>query len=204
MSVTTDLRDRVLAHQFSSARYASLIVTWLDEAQTYILRQTDTRSNEGLYDFTTVNSTPNYALPSDFRSIVGVFNDDSNTILVPLSIPEYEQVTTSYGTPQYYVIIGDDIYLYPTPNAAINISFRYYAMPETITEAVDPVIPADYHDILVDYALWRAYLAEHDYEAAAQHQAIYQQAIEKMKGELQSDTDEPYNQVRGAWGSYYS
>lgn len=196
---TNELVTSVLAHQFSDTRYRDLIIKWLDEAQKFVLRQTDLRSQVASASFDTVVGTSTYSLPMDFRSLTGVYNDVENYSLKAISFEEFETMEDANGQPMYYVVMGNNLTMYPTPTIAQAYKTRYYSLPAQITALVSPTIPEDYHDILEHYAIWRCYLAEHDYEAASQHQGIYLGMIEKMKGEVQYDLHTENTQVAGAW-----
>ena len=61
------------------------------------------------------------------------------------------------GTPEYAVIFGHLLYLYPKPNsdnAGKTIQVEVIRLPDELVEDGDEtMIPAEYHELLVDYAV---------------------------------------------------
>lgn len=199
MATTVQLRDRVLAHQFNSTRYADLIITWLDEAQKKLARDIKQRIFFKDYDFATAASDNSYPLPSDFSEYIGLYDQDNDDLLKPIEIRDFESIEAETGTPTYYVIIGSTIYLSPTPDTILNLRLRYYRKPLAIAADVNPEIDEDYHDLLEHYALWRAYVAEHDYEAADYHKTQWIEGKNEMKSDLQGDIFDRPRRVPNMW-----
>lgn len=200
MANLQQIREAVLGHQFSSAQYSTRINGWVNEALQKIYRKGNFRLNSLTEDFPTVASTSAYTLPSDFLKLASVFNADDNDPLVPVTLEEYDDLDDSSGKPYHYTVDGNDLVLYPTPDAAYNITLRYYnTSVELAADTDEPNLPEDYHYLLEHYALWRAYMAEHDFEAAEYHRGIFEKDLVEVVGELQSDTEKPPVQIEGGW-----
>ena len=98
-------------------------------------------------------------------------------------------------------MVGDQITLWPTPDGSYPLSLRYWRLPQDMeADGDEPEIPAQYHDVLVAYAMWKAYLRENDYPAASTWKAEWEAGVMKMRGEVQADVFEGPRQVGGTWG----
>jgi hypothetical protein len=84
-------------------------------------------------------------------SFILVYTDDLSSIADPIQSsmdPEYlltENEDTSYDTsyydfPRYYKIVGDTIFISPTPTSGVLITGRYFALPASFTAMAD-IIP---------------------------------------------------------------
>jgi hypothetical protein len=199
VATTANLLSEVLAHQFNSGRYSDLIVTWLDQAQKRIYRKSKLRTAQDVYEFDTEADEPEYALPADYARIERVINTDIQNPLLFMEQKDYDDADTSDGTPDRYVIFGTNLFLYPTPNAAVPIRLRYWTLPPTITTETNPVIPDDYSQLLVEYALSKAYQAEHDFDAATYHRSNFDVELLNLTSETTEDSREAPTRVKGCW-----
>lgn len=202
---TQELREEVLAYGFNSPRYGARVEKWLDEAHKKIARRINIRTRTDTESISTTSGVSTYALPSDFGRIISISDTDLNDPIESLDMRTFDDLTVESGQPYFYTIIQGNINLYPTPNGTYNLQLRYYTLPTTLSSSgtvVDPVTPEDYDNILVDYALSKAYAAEHDYKAADYHRNLFIDSLANMKGELQSDTHEGPKQVPGTWAEF--
>ncbi len=196
------LISEVLSFQFSVGKYESLVKTWLNDGQRKAVQQSEFRTQEEAKAFTTAVGDSTYELPSNFCRWIDFYDTGVNWPLVPLEKREYDSLEPSSGRPQLYTVIGNQITLWPTPDGAYSLSLRYWRLPQDmVADGDEPEIPAQYHEVLVAYAMWKAYLRENDYQAATVWEAAWEKEIAKMRGEVQHDTFEGPKQVGGAWGA---
>lgn len=100
-----------------------------------------------------------YALPSDTGKILNVRQARTKGALHYLPIRQLDLMVpdrTHTGTPEIYTIAGvdsDRLYkmeLYPVPNEKMNIQGRYYRVVSDLSADADiPILPAEYHGLLV-------------------------------------------------------
>lgn len=89
----------------------------------------------------TTASTQEYTLPSLFLKLQSVTNDGNALFRTEKKkIIENGNITTT-GSPIYYYIRGNEIWLYPTPTTAWTLSIDYTALLPTITDSVDSEAP---------------------------------------------------------------
>lgn len=100
-----------------------------------------------------VNTTSNYQLaPASYETLIDTFGD-----LSVAGLPEYFYVDWSTGTPR--------IVTYATNTNPISV--RYYKRTPDLSAGSDtPLAPADYHMLIVDMAVQRAYLDSDNLGAA--------------------------------------
>lgn len=122
--------------------------------------------------------TRGIALPTDVTRVTAVRNATDNIPMVPLSgTTEHiridpEQSTT--GVPEFYRIYAGRIEVWPIPNSDTTLHVEYPAPPAMLSGASDePVFPEQYHNLLVEGALYRAYVDDGNLEQASVHEAQY-------------------------------
>lgn len=117
---------------------------------------------------------------------------------------ELAQITIGQKRPRYYAF-----YLWPTPAAAVTYYVDYRReLTELVQDADEPLIPSDFHDLLVQYARMREYEKTNDgrFDVA---QAQYQEGLKRLKYWTQTGAQEMPVLGRGArvgrsrLGAYY-
>lgn len=103
---------------------------------------------------TTVSGTRSYAIPTRAISIFRLtYNGEK---LQPISFREddsltnREEETTDTGTPIYYSLWGNNVFLRPIPDGAQTLKFYYYREPAVITTSDTIETPVRYHMDMVD------------------------------------------------------
>lgn len=195
MATFTELTNEVLSHQFSPSQYTTYTQGKLNQALGYVAAQTDFRELLDTESYTTSNGVASYALPADFSRLYNVEIVDPAGAVLPLGIETllgYDTKAPSQtGQPQVYVIDGQNLKLWPVPDAAYTVRVRHYRRPATLVNANDvPEIPGVYHHLLVSYALWHCYERENDYQSAQYHKARFDEDLAKCRGEVQYDADD--------------
>ena len=191
MTTFADLQQEVLDHQFSESKYSDFALRQLRRAEAIVCAQTDFRELQRSFWIATTSGYPAYLLPSDFQrnySVSYVASDYSETPLIRVEQTQFDALPVEAGQPTHYLIFGNTLRLWPTPDGSHNIVLRYHAVPSDT--ASEPSIPEEYRHLLVDWALVRCYARENDYTAANYHEGLFQQAVMKMRGEVQYDTND--------------
>jgi hypothetical protein len=207
-SVTT-IRERVLAHQFSSARYGTYINTFIDEAQKAIARRIRAEVLETVVTITTAANDAYYDFFDTGSGVVVqpifIYDDEENHILDYLTLNEFDQLETASGRPTHYTFDINQIRFYPTPDKAYTITGRINALTTTIDINANIQLDDEYVQAIVDYCLWRAYTMEHDASFADRHKAEFDEGVLRLTGEeVMKTRDNRPRQVPGMIGYYSS
>lgn len=120
--------------------------------------------------------TANYALPTgffrediDFNPVTVTDSDGDVTILEPLA---YDEAKALYkegasGTPEVYVVRNTEVWLFPTPDAALTLTWSYYAADTVLDTNVENKWLADAPYVLIADAGLKMAKDLRDQEAAA-------------------------------------
>ncbi|WP_108669552.1 hypothetical protein [Peribacillus acanthi] len=97
----------------------------------------------------TVIDQKNYELPSDFRNLEHLFDEGIKRELALLPMDD----TYNRGYKKW----GNTLILQPVPKEAGELTLYYHAkLPRLVNPDDEPVIPSEYHDLLVLYAVAKA------------------------------------------------
>lgn len=151
------------------AQGAARAARWLNQAYREIV-------NLQAWSFlrTTVTGTAGTGLVSipDLRRVLyvgdatGVAAGEAGRPLRRATIEEVvaEDGTGSTGTPEFYYIINGTVYSYPL-GGTVRVTYVRRVPPMSGTD--EPVFDEEYHNLIVDKAMVRAYIDSDNYEAAA-------------------------------------
>ena len=82
--------------------------------------------------------------------------------------------------PDFYSVYGDELYMWPTPDAAYTLQIRGYRKPTDWVAggaSAVPDCPADFHEPIAFWALSRAYALQDDLANAQTYQANFAEEI---------------------------
>lgn len=200
-----ELQEEVLAHQFQPDKYRPLVKTWLNQAQRRLVQESEIRTQVGTQEYTTVASNKSIGTtPTDFYRIVDLSDVDAHRLLTPWSMRDYDSAPPSRGRPYAYSYDASSIYAYPTPDAAYVLKLHYWKLPQDMSADGDaPEIPEQYQELLIAYAMRKAYLRENDYQAAQVWESAWERGMLKLRGEVVVETQDGPSQVQGGWDDYY-
>lgn len=194
------LQDEVLEHQFSESKYRPLVKTWLNEAQRRAVIESELRTQTESDTISTEANVSGYTLPSNFSRIIDLYNTETKEPLEEFAVTDYDGSPTSTGRPYGFTVIGTTITLYPTPDGVYPLAMRYWKLPDDMVEDADtPGIPAQYHELLIAYAMKKAFLREDDIQMAQTWEGQWEKGILKMRGEAVNDSLTGPRQVKGSF-----
>lgn len=204
-----ELRESVLSYGFNTRTYSSLINHWIDEAQRNIFREAGLRKKAKEKEYTATVGKAEYELPTDFANSISLRDlaeTSDKTLRRIINIEEYDDAQTEEGTPLDYIINGNNIILYPTPNSARKYSLRYNRIPSAIAEeeGASPEIGEDYFFLIELYCLYKAFQKEGDIEMANHYKGTYDTEMVSFRDAVNTDTKDSVEQVEGAWGPTFS
>jgi hypothetical protein len=111
--------------------------------------------------------------------VISLVNTSDSIVLVPLRTDTqlknslYALDTT--GVPTNYYFIGDDLYLWPTPESTKTLRIRFLTEPATLTKDSDDTAilwPSKHDSVILYGALSKAYYINDDPQGAAMQQVM--------------------------------
>lgn len=136
----------------------------------------------------TTNGTRTVALPADFLALRDVYYSNKRVTYVPYDMLNLENTTA--GTPKRYSIRGSTLYFDPIPDTTgSTITGWYYA---TVTDLSGPTdepttFPSQYHDYLIDYAVYEGLLLLNKPEAAGVYKKRFDEGAEMLAAYFDRD-----------------
>jgi hypothetical protein len=198
------MQNEVLAHGFEQSVYRSRVKNWLNEAQGRIARILELPTLYTTTVISTVKDTDTYTLNNAIR-INGITDPSSPSELTyvndPADVNYYNYAGQSVGRPLYYTLSGQSsIRFSPVPDSAYSLTVDYYAAPTPLSADGDiSALPSDYHDIMISYALSRAYRSEDDMQMSQFFYAEFMRDLTQMGADRQFVVRDGPRQVPGMW-----
>lgn len=140
---------------------------------------------ERVYTTTTVASQQEYTYPTNTIAIKRVTY--GGVKLAPITFLQDDvltlsnQATSATGTPQYYAIWNETLYLRPIPSTAGTLKIFSYNEPDEVVSGGSLEVPTQYHLGLADYLLWRMAAKDQNYEAANYWRQQWQERVDQAK-----------------------
>lgn len=96
---------------------------------------------------------------------------------------EYNSDESTRSTPTHVARTpSNELIIYPTPDKAYEVIYDYYSVGVDMEKADDvPAIPESYNHVIVDGAMYYAYMFRGDTQAATMSQDKFQQGIKHMR-----------------------
>lgn len=144
-------------------------------------------------------STRSGALPTGVYTILAAWNDTDNVKMVP--IDSYRAYRAEFpdddesGTPVFYRVVDDDLWVWPKPTATTSIKIDYRVAEADLAAADSPAFPSQFHPILISGALADAYLDDGNLRQYEVHEGHFQEQLAKMRHELLTARTERYHQI---------
>lgn len=195
------LRNEVLNHGFDPIVFSARINQYLNDAQGKVCRRVDFYIDEATSDFSTVVGTLLYPQPADFARDRSLRRTDVQVELTQVGLRTIDRSPPlASGVPRYYAIDGQNLHVYPTPDNVYPLELRYWKLPaQLVADGDTPTIPADYHALLVFWALKRCYAAEDDPQTAQ----YWEQQFNTMLAEFSADVKFPSGDSRTQMASMW-
>lgn len=131
-----------------------------------------------------VAGSPIVDLPNDWQRTIQIL--ESGVPLRPVTAREYADVQAAGSARRVYFPNSPDTILVapePTESNASGLSIIYVARPTELTSgsSVPTALPVEFHDLLVELVLIRAFLAEEDVALAQAAQMNAQGLLERLR-----------------------
>lgn len=156
---------------------------------------------------TNAANTRGVSLPTDIYAITGVLNVTDKIRLQEISpvaalgfqpnvdIVAGDLAAEAPGTPVVYRMGAQGFDIFPTPDHDVQLYVEYRARPAALLVGDSPVFPAQYHRLLVYYALAQVYLDDDDQGRHDALMATFERRLERMKTELLGARGDSYPQI---------
>lgn len=128
----------------------------------------------------TVASTRNYNFPTNAILVKRLEYDGSKLKYVDFrddDLVNANVLSTVTGTPAYYSIWNDVVYLRPTPAAVATLTFYTYNQPAAAAIGTTLSVPARFHWALVDFCLRELCAKDENHNMAAHYNNLWQQHV---------------------------
>lgn len=152
---------------------------WLNQGYREIL---NLQAWTFLYTLTTGPANSSVNIPDLRRVLYVVDTANGNQALTYVNFPDLitqygEDAFTDTGTPSYYYIINGTVYPHPF-GGTLKVAYIKRVAPMTGTDT--PIFDEEYHNLIVDKAMIRAYIDSDNYEAAQALQSQVDLTLQAM------------------------
>lgn len=174
--------------QDTSASFATLIGTWLNNRYRDLLRRTNWNIINDSYSFNTVAGTQDYTAPSDFGKEMYVYDSTNGIPLESSSLQglliENQGNLSDQGNPTRYAIIDGyssgartkQVRLYPIPSSVVTIQMPYSVQPTALSASTDITVFAC-EDAIILGAMADAWRYKRQFAKAADYETLYEKSI---------------------------
>lgn len=144
-------------------------------------------------------------LPTGDWRILAMNNDTDQLRMTEISgrrtyLDMYPEGSNSPGTPIQYRLFSNHVFVYPWPEKTTSYTIDYAVSPVRMTAGSDePIIPLQYQDAIVEYALAQAYADDDNLNQYQTHMSIYQEKLAQMKFDLLGARGDSYAQINDTW-----
>lgn len=136
-------------------------------------------------------------LPSDAFRVTAVYNATDDYVLEPLDgrsshFRHFPDPAANLGTPTVYRLRSNVLEVYPWPSVTTTLHVDHFAPPATLGATDEPVFPEQYHRILVEGAIARAYEDQGEPDRAVSYQTRFNRMLRDMLVDLLGPRTESY------------
>jgi hypothetical protein len=184
------------------------VENWINEAQKKAARKVLAAEFQETHVYTLIQGTFKYALPEGFLRVQDIYYPELVCRLKAIDLQQFDETAPAKfeGPPENYTIFGNELWVFPTPNNSTDtLEFRFIKTPAQLVHESDvPVMDKDYSQVLVDYAVMKAFEAEDDTEAAQAHKARWKEELDEYATDKQFRSADRPRVLDGSWrGSGY-
>lgn len=194
------IRNETLAHGFDSIQYGARVNQYINDGYGLIADRVDYYVDDAADAFATVAQSSTYPLPADFGRMRSLFDSDRRVELQAASIRQIDRSSFTYGTPQWYAILGTNVVLYPFPDGVYNVTLRYWKTPTALVNDTDtPTLPAEWCKLLWKYAVWQAFEADDDPSMGSYWKSQFENDLAEFAADVKFPNTDGAHQVAGMW-----
>lgn len=201
------------------------IIRWINDAQQKVALE-----NEGLMETTAsaniVQDQMEYDVPVDFGVLRSL--KFKGYRIKPMSFAEFNEYIDGYsaapgvspygpGIPEIFMVWNNKITLFPKPNENVTngLTIYYIRNPASVGTLADSLtIPLQYHNMVVNFVLQKAYELDEDYQKAEIKKSEVSDELMKLNDRNKWISQEYYPRITtlpedenygnyGYWGGYF-
>jgi hypothetical protein len=176
---------------------------WINEGQFQIAREVEAAEFQETEVITLKQGKFKYTLPEDFLRVQDIYYPELVCRLKPLDLQQFDATAPAKfeGPPENYTIYADELWVFPTPNNSTDtLELRYIKnAPALVSENDIPLLDRNYLQLLVEWALMRAFMAEDDVEASQAHKNLYREMLDAYATDKQWRTVDRPRVLEGSW-----
>lgn len=187
MSTVADIIDSARQVTLLSTSDVSdaVMIEFIDEGNNKVASAFDWPWLKASSDINSASGTGVVTLPADFGRLRAVLLDNDSTKLAELSDSEgWERWGDDLpdGTPQvFWFIDNTTIQLAPVETGQTATVVKYWKTPTVLDQTTDtPQFDSRFHKILADWAAYRVWQREEDYQKAQQHEIAFARTLNDM------------------------
>lgn len=198
------MQNEVLNYGFNDGPQVNRerVKAWLNEAQFQIAREVEAPEFQSTQTIVTEAGIFKYPLPELFLRTQDVYFPELLSRLRMVDLQQFDQLGNFEAAPNAYTLYGKELWLFPTPNeSGLELEHRFIHNPPWMTEDDDvPELNQNYWHLLIRYAVAEAFLAEDDFEAAAQHRQVFERKLDAFASDVQERFVDRPRVIEGTWG----
>lgn len=165
------------------------LLLWINECIYDVAMRNDWDWLEAETTFPTVATTQAYTITDfvsgdEMQSIEFVIRDGQQRPLIPISHRQAQALwgdNVNAGTPKYWSIYKEQVYLFPIPDAAETINVHYVKPPAELSAAADtPAWIGTFHNLVVPYVEAQVWKQQEDFAKAQMAMASYFDRLDMM------------------------
>jgi hypothetical protein len=143
---------------------------------------------ERVYTTTTVASQQEYSYPTNTIGIKRITYDGRKLSTVTMreddALTLSNSTTAATGTPQYFYIWNQTLYLRPVPDTALTLKIFSYNEPQEVTSASSIEVPTMFHMDLADFVLAKMSLKDQNFDGYSLYNGRWEYAVMKAKRDM--------------------
>lgn len=124
---------------------------------------------------------------ADLGHVQAVVDVTHRNPLEPITLNQIlmgDPVLDGVGAPAYWYTTDNKTVKVAPANTSITIKVHYRKTPAELKDAEEPIIPADYHELIVDRVRVKVYKATDNFEAAREVMKEYERGLGEMEHAL--------------------
>lgn len=198
----SDIRTEVLNRGFDPSLFGSQRVTnFINDGYQLICQRVQFYTDEGSYDFSTVAGTAKYPLPAGWARLREMWDTSRNVPVHAVGLRDIDSGgLPPQGPPSYYALDGVNMHLWPTPDGIYPLELRYWVLPGPLVNDTDvPVIPANWHHLLVRFATAECYKCEDDLATGQAWEQDFEKYLALFEAEVKFPDSEIPDLAKSMW-----
>jgi hypothetical protein len=176
------VRNR-MGNPADDALFTDGVVTDLvNAALHYLETEHDWAWLEAVETIATIAATGTYALAATYGRSISLTS--GGFPLKRVTVEELELLRDAAGPPKMWAAYGNQLELVPVPTGVANLRHRFIRTePDLAADGDTPLMPARWHQAVVDYAANLGYRREGNLQEAGSALAAYEAWLEQMRRE---------------------